>query len=55
MNQSFKYNEDAKYRVGGVYEPSHQFSLVHQTITIKKVKVLMFAFQIYGLSINYLK
>ena len=35
MNQSFKFNEDAKYRVGGVYEPSHQFSLVHQTITIK--------------------
>ena len=38
MNQSFKFNEDAKYRVGGVYEPSHQFSLVHQTITIKKGK-----------------
>ena len=35
MNQSFKFNEDVKYRVGGVYEPSHQFSLVHQTITIK--------------------
>ena len=35
MNQSFKFNEDAKYRVGGVYEPTHQFSLVHQTITIK--------------------
>ena len=35
MNQSFKFNQDAKYRVGGVYEPSHQFSLVHQTITIK--------------------
>ena len=38
MNQSFKFNEDAEYRVGGVYEPSHQFSLVHQTITIKKGK-----------------
>ena len=35
MNKPFKFNEDAKYRVGGVYEPSHQFSLVHQTITIK--------------------
>ena len=35
MNQSFMFNEDAKYRVGGVYEPTHQFSLVHQTITIK--------------------
>ena len=38
MNKPFKFNEDAKYRVGGVYEPSHQFSLVHQTITIKKGK-----------------
>ena len=35
MNKPFKFNEDAEYRVGGVYEPSHQFSLVHQTITIK--------------------
>ena len=35
MNKSFKYNEDAKYRTGGVYEPTHQFSLVHQVITIK--------------------
>ena len=40
MNQSFKFNEDAKYRVGGVYEPSHQFSLVHQTITIKPKRSL---------------
>ena len=35
MNKPFKFNQDAKYRVGGVYEPTHQFSLVHQTITIK--------------------
>ena len=35
MNKSLKYNEDAKYRTGGVYEPTHQFSLVHQVITIK--------------------
>ena len=38
MNKSFKYNEDAKSRVGGVYEPTHQFSLVHQMITIKRGK-----------------
>ena len=38
MNKSFKYNEDAKYRTGGVYEPTHQFSLVHQVITIKRGK-----------------
>ena len=35
MNKSFKYNEDAQYRTGGVYKPTHQFSLVHQVITIK--------------------
>ena len=29
MNKSFKYNEDAKTRVGGVYEQTHQLSLVH--------------------------
>ena len=38
MNKSFKFNEDAKSRVGGVYEPTHQFSLVHQMITIKRSK-----------------
>ena len=38
MNKSFKYNEDAKYRTGGVYEQTHQFSLVHQVITIKRGK-----------------
>ena len=38
MNKSFKYNEDAKSRVGGVYEQTHQFSLVHQKITIKRGK-----------------
>ena len=38
MNKSFKYNEDAKYRTGGVYEPTHQFSLVHDKITIKRGK-----------------
>ena len=38
MNISFKFNESAKYRVGGVYEPTHQFSLVHQMITIKRGK-----------------
>ena len=38
MNESFKYNEDAKYRTGGVYEPTHQLSLVHQVITIKRGK-----------------
>ena len=38
MNKSFKYNEDAKYRTGGVYEQTHQFSLVHQKITIKRGK-----------------
>ena len=38
MNKSFKYNEDAKYRTGGVYKPTHQFSLVHQVITIKRGK-----------------
>ena len=38
MNKSFKFNEDAEYRVGGVYEPTHRFSLVHQVITIKRGK-----------------
>ena len=38
MNKSFKFNEDAKSCVGGVYEPTHQFSLVHQMITIKRGK-----------------
>ena len=38
MNKSFKFNEDAKSRVGGVYGPTHQFSLVHQMITIKRGK-----------------
>ena len=31
---AFKYNQDAKYQTGGVYEQTHQFSLVNQTITI---------------------
>ena len=34
----FKFNPDAKYRTGGVYNPTHQFSLVHQVITIKQDK-----------------
>jgi hypothetical protein len=34
--QSFKYKSDVKYRVGGVYEPTHQFSLVNQTIQVNK-------------------
>ena len=38
MNKSFTFNEDAEYRTGGVYEPKHQFSLVHQMITIKRGK-----------------
>ena len=38
MKKRFKFNEDAEYRVGGVYEPTHQFSLVHQMITIKRCK-----------------
>ena len=38
MNKRFKYNEDAKYRTGGVYKQTHQFSLVHQMITIKRGK-----------------
>jgi hypothetical protein len=33
---SFKYNQDAKYRTGGVYETTHQFSLVNQTIQVNK-------------------
>ena len=33
---AFKYNSNAKYSIGGVYAPSHEFSLVHQTITIKQ-------------------
>ena len=38
MNKPFKFNEDAEYRIGGVYNPSHEFSLVHQAITIKRGK-----------------
>ena len=38
MNKSLKFNEDAEFRVGGVYEQTHQFSLVHQMITIKRGK-----------------
>ena len=53
MNKSFKYNEDAKYGTGGVYEPTHQFSLVHQVITIKRGKSFQ-TFQTYGCLINYL-
>ena len=34
--QDFKYNQEAKYRVGGVYGQTHQLSLVNQTITINK-------------------
>ena len=55
MNQSFKFNEDAKYRVGGVYEPSHQFSLVHQTITIKKGKSFDVRLPNIWIKYNYLK
>ena len=38
MNKSFKFNDDAEYRTGGVYEPTHQFSLVYQMTTIKRGK-----------------
>ena len=31
---AFQYNSDAKYSVGGVYKPTHQFSLVNQTIQV---------------------
>ena len=33
---AFKYNSDVKYRIGGVFEPTHQFSLINQIITIKR-------------------
>jgi len=33
---AFKYNHDAKYRTGGVYESTHQFSLVNQDIWINE-------------------
>ena len=36
MSISFKYNQDLKYRTGGVYEPTHQFSLVNQDIWVNK-------------------
>ena len=32
------FHIDVQYRVGGVYEPTHQFSLVNQQITIKHNK-----------------
>ena len=32
----FKLNQDVKYRTGGVFEPSHHFSLVNQTIQVNK-------------------
>ena len=32
---AFTYNSNAAYQIGGVYEPTHQFSLVNQTFTIK--------------------
>ena len=33
---AFKYNQNVKYRTGGVYEPTHRFSLVNQTIYANK-------------------
>ena len=36
MNQQFKTNLEVKYRVGGVYNPTHQFSLVNQEIWVNK-------------------
>ena len=33
---AFKYNQDAKYRTNGAYNPTHQFSLVNQEIRVNK-------------------
>jgi hypothetical protein len=33
---AFKYNQNAKYRTSGVYETTHQFSLVNETIQVNK-------------------
>ena len=33
--ESFRYNSNTDYQIGGVYTPTHQFSLVNQTFTIK--------------------
>lgn len=33
---AFKYNQDVNYRTGGVFETTHQFSLVNQTIQVNK-------------------
>ena len=38
ITKPFKFNEYVEYRVGGVYDSTHQFSLVHQRITIKEGK-----------------
>ena len=42
---SFKYNQNTSYRVGGVYNPTHQFSLVNQTIYINKQDKFNVSFQ----------
>ena len=34
--EDFRYNSNVKYRTGGVYEPTHQFSLVNQDIWVNK-------------------
>ena len=36
ISSAFKYNSHAMYRTGGVYETTHQFSLVNQIIQINK-------------------
>ena len=33
---AFKFKHDAKYRAGGVYNPTHQFSLITQVIQVNK-------------------
>ena len=33
---AFKFKHDAKYRAGGVYNPTHRFSLITQIIQVNK-------------------
>ncbi len=42
---AFKYNQNTSYRVGGVYDPNHNFSLVNQTIYINKQEKFNVHFQ----------
>ena len=34
--EAFRYNHNVKYQTGGVYKPTHQFSLVNQSIRVNK-------------------